>query len=132
MKPAQHFDGQRDGFGRQETVAENGLSQTRHFAVFKDFNQAVRNQAGDLQADGVRSDVNGGEGWHSASVYSAKKKTFPAARWKTRRLMPRLPDSAGSPQPFALPLVKTQVAKRTRKTKTILPPIAAPIPTPGP
>jgi hypothetical protein len=36
-----------------------------------DFNQAVSDEPGNLQADGVRSDVNGGEGWHSATVYNS-------------------------------------------------------------
>jgi len=33
------------------------------------FDETVSGQAGDFQADGVRSDVNGGEGWHSPTVY---------------------------------------------------------------
>jgi len=59
--------------GDRKPLRKNRLSQARDFAVFEDFDQTVRNQAGDLQADGVRSDVNGGEGWHSASVYNQEK-----------------------------------------------------------
>src|SRR5258708_9275974 len=77
MKSAEHFDGERNGFRRQEHGLKNRFSQSRDFAVFEDFNQTVREQARDLQADRVRSDVNGNEGWHSASVYSPVKEDLP-------------------------------------------------------
>src|SRR5260370_35218498 len=76
VKAPEHFDGECNGFGRQEAVVKDGFSQPGDFAVFVDFDETMRNQAGDFQADGVRSDVNGGEGWRSATVYNLEKGGF--------------------------------------------------------
>jgi hypothetical protein len=69
MKAAQHFYREGDRLRRQESVLKNGFAQTCDFAVFVNFEQAMCNQPGDFQPDRVRSDVNGGKGRHSATVY---------------------------------------------------------------
>src|SRR5215469_11334149 len=40
------------------------------------FNQAVLNQARNFEANGVGTNVNGGEGWHSPVVYSRSSRDW--------------------------------------------------------
>src|SRR6185503_9514251 len=69
MKAAENLHRQSNGLGRKKSAAENRLAEAGDLAVFVNFNQTMCTQAGNLQADGVRSDVNGGESWHSRTVY---------------------------------------------------------------
>jgi hypothetical protein len=69
MKAAENLHSESDRLGRKESAAEDRFAQPRDFAVFVNFNQAMGAQAGNLQADGIGSDVNGGESWHSRTVY---------------------------------------------------------------
>src|SRR6266496_3563189 len=68
MKPPEHLHGRSDGLGRKKSTAENRLTQPRDFAVFVDINQVVRGQAGNLQANRIRSNVNGSKSWHAETV----------------------------------------------------------------
>lgn len=72
MKTPQHLDSLRHGVGRKDAAAKYTFSQPRHLAVFVDSPQPPPSEAGNLQPDGVGSDVNSREGRHGGSklVYS--------------------------------------------------------------
>jgi hypothetical protein len=76
MKPPQHFYRGRDCFRRQKTATEHGFAQARDFAVFVNLDKTVPGEASNFQADGIRSDINGGKGRHGgkATVYSRRGK----------------------------------------------------------
>jgi len=60
MEAAERLHGIVDGVGRKESVPENAVPQARDLAIFMNFDQAPPRKARDLQADGVRSDIDCG------------------------------------------------------------------------
>src|SRR5215469_11521566 len=56
MKSAQDLYRGGDCFGREKSAAEYGLAQACDLAIFVNFDQVMGGEAGDLEADGVRSD----------------------------------------------------------------------------
>ena len=60
MEAPQRFDGIVDGLGGEESVAKDTVAQASDLAVFMNFDQPPPGEAGDFQADGVRSDIDRG------------------------------------------------------------------------
>jgi len=74
VKAPGHFDGERNGFGRQEAVVKDGFSQrvTSRLVIRRD--DEIGREI--FQADGVDPMSTGGEGWHSATVVQLGERRF--------------------------------------------------------
>jgi hypothetical protein len=67
MKALQYLDGERHGLRIERTVGEDALAETRYFAVLVKRLQAAADYFGNLQANGVGTDVNRSECGHGSS-----------------------------------------------------------------
>ncbi len=53
MKSAKDLHSGGDGLGRKKSAAKNRLAQSSDFPIFVDFNEVVRSQTGNLQANRI-------------------------------------------------------------------------------
>src|ERR1700761_4268570 len=59
MESPQHLDGVLHGARIEQTRTEDGLAESRHFAIFVQGFQATAVESGNLEPDGVGSDIDG-------------------------------------------------------------------------
>src|SRR5467141_3057171 len=66
MEAPQHAHRFRHCLGRKKSATEDAFTQASDFAVFVDFFQPPSLQARNFQTNGIRSDVDSGEGGHKS------------------------------------------------------------------
>src|SRR5437660_10723159 len=66
MEAPQHAHRFRHRLGRKQSGTEDALTQAGDLAVFVDFFQPPSLQARNFKTNGIRSDVDGGEGGHKS------------------------------------------------------------------